>query len=163
MIRDRSEHFAERTNLPPVDLATAGVEVGTRQSRDGGTRHALEAVIREEGRYLIHGKGVLRRGEQMVERQLRVGLAAAEVGLQVDHAGRRCGGPAIALEGAEHVETEALERAGEVGALEEEGRIAVLLSALVGDGAAEVDGEERLGDGVLLDVAMGFAGSSPSS
>ena len=101
-------------------------------------------------------------GEQVIERQLGVGLAATEVGLQVDDAGGR-GVSTSNPQCVEHVADQALERAGEVGALEEERGIAVLLRALVGDGTAQVDGEKRLGDGVLADIAMRRAGSTPSA
>jgi hypothetical protein len=66
-----------------------------------------------------------------------------------------------AAQGVQHVANQALESAGQVGALEEERGIAVLLRPLVGDGPAQVDGEEGLGDGVLADVAVGRAGLAP--
>lgn len=93
----------------------------------------------------------------MIEREFGVGFAAAEVGLQVDDAVRA----RFAAQRVEHVADEALQCAGEVRALEEELGIAVFLRPFVGDGPAEVHGEERFGDGVLADVAVRGAGGAP--
>ena len=93
----------------------------------------------------------------MIEREFSVGLAAAEVGLQVDDAVRA----RFAAQRLQHVTDEALQRAREMRALEEEPGIAVLIRSFVGDGPAQVHGEKRLGDGVLADVAMGSTGGAP--
>jgi len=69
--------------------------------------------------------------------------------------------PRLAAQGVEHVADEALERAGEVRALEKQPGIAVFVRPLVGDGPAEIDGKERLRDRVLANVAVGRAGGAP--
>ena len=86
-----------------------------------------------------------------------MGLAAAEVGLQVDDAV----GARLPAQRLEHVADQAPQGARQVGAREEEGRIAVLVRALPRDGAAEVDGEERLGDAVFADVEVGCGAGAP--
>ena len=93
----------------------------------------------------------------MIEGQLGVGLAAAEVGLQVDDAV----GARLPAQRVEHVADQAAQGARQVGALEEEQGIPVVGRALLGDGPAEVDREQRLGDAVLADVLVGCGALAP--
>ena len=75
-------------------------------------------------------------GEQVVERQHRVRLAAAEVGLELHHRVA-----ALAARCAARADEQALQALGEVGAAEELGRLLVLVRALAQMHLPEVGGE----------------------
>ena len=80
-----------------------------------------------------------RAGEQVIERQHRVRLAAAEVGLELHD--RVAALPGEALHRADE---QALEALGEVGAAEELDWVAVLVRALAEVHLPEIGGELRL-------------------
>ena len=75
-------------------------------------------------------------GEQVVERQHRVGLAAAEVGLELHHRVA-----ALAGEALHRADQQPLQALGEIGAAEELDRVAVLVRALAQMHLPEVGGE----------------------
>ena len=74
--------------------------------------------------------------EQVVEREHRVGLAAAEVGLELDD-----GVAALATEPLDGADEHAFQALGEVGAAEELDGVAVLVGALAEMDLPEVGGE----------------------
>ena len=78
-------------------------------------------------------------GEQVVQRQHRVGLAAAEVGLQLHH--RVAAPPAEPLHGADQHLPQAR---GQVGATEKLRRVAILVGSLAEEHLPQIGGELRL-------------------
>ena len=90
----------------------------------------------------------LRAGEEVVEGEHGVGLAAAEVGLQLHD-----GFAALAVQALQSICQQAAQALGEVGAAEEFGRVAVFGGAL-----AEMDLPEVGGEFGLLVVAAGDVG-----
>ena len=89
------------------------------------------------------------RAGQMPQRQHRVGLAAAEIGLQLDHRVA-----ALLAEPAHGVGQEALQPVGQVGPPVELGRVAILVAALAARHLGEVGRELGLGEPAGRHVAM---------
>ena len=106
--------------------------------------HALrlgQALHARVGQHRVHASQLarVRPGEQVVERQHRVGLAAAEVGLELHHRVA-----ALARDALHAAHEQALQALGEVGAAEELLRLLVLVRAFAQMHLPEVGGELRL-------------------
>ena len=138
----------------PLDGGRARLEGGSHE-RDPPHPHPREIRVAAGGDELLDLlRQVVRRGaaEQMVEREHRMGLAAAEIRLEVHHGA----GVPIAVQPAQRPGQEVVQALGEVGAAEELHRVPVFRAhGLPGVDEVQVGGELRGGEFAARHIVMG--------